>query len=396
MNRIASLFKLLVGCVVSAFHSNQHLSEHKRQVHKMIGRICGESDREATIDEQMGMLWESNPFRSVEQHVQSFITNGPRKIFVEYQPQNNGGIDRNVEKLNDVFSAFYRGSTWIPDTNLTHCDRRRKISYAMVLAYDGSKFCGWQRQQSVLPSVQASVEDTFCKVLGETRIDVRVAGRTDLGVSAVGQIGRVRVREPLLPKHLIQINEEAVHWRLRSILQVPSTFHPTFGATSRSYVYLIDGASILRHLLVSDPDQCSLPGLVVHMNKILRSMEDRHLDCYALSSKKVLTENTLCHIFHARARLVRHVDPSRATLSPNECDPIVLAIELCANRFLRRMVRIIVSTALRQAVSACLHKQCHHIGEEYMATLLEHRDRSLSAKAAPATGLVFVGASYSS
>ena len=57
---------------------------------------------------------------------------------------------------------------------------------ALGIEYDGSKFCGWQRQMNV-NSVQQTVEEVISKV-ADMPIRLYVAGRTDTGVHATEQI----------------------------------------------------------------------------------------------------------------------------------------------------------------------------------------------------------------
>ncbi|KAG2443369.1 hypothetical protein HXX76_001730 [Chlamydomonas incerta] len=67
--------------------------------------------------------------------------------------------------------------------------RLGKLSYRLVLAYDGTDYCGWQLQPAA-PTVQAQLEVALGKVMREDRgvLGVRAAGRTDSGVHARGQV----------------------------------------------------------------------------------------------------------------------------------------------------------------------------------------------------------------
>jgi tRNA pseudouridine38-40 synthase len=59
--------------------------------------------------------------------------------------------------------------------------------FALKIDYDGSPFCGWQRQAGGLPSVQQAVEEALARLEpGAPRI--AAAGRTDTGVHATGQV----------------------------------------------------------------------------------------------------------------------------------------------------------------------------------------------------------------
>ena len=82
--------------------------------------------------------------------------------------------------------------------------------------------------------VQAALDDR----------NVRVAGRTDAGVHAVGQVARVRCEATMtaeeLEKQLQEASARSGSWSCRRVLPVSHSFHPTFGATRRSYIYLVD------------------------------------------------------------------------------------------------------------------------------------------------------------
>ena len=110
---------------------------------------------------------------------------------------------------------------------------------AAILEYDGSRFSGWQRQEQAR-TVQAVVEEALSKVADEP-IQVTVAGRTDAGVHALGQVihfdtsavrsdySWVRGANSNLP------SEVALLWAA----PVDDGFHARFSATGRHYHYVI-------------------------------------------------------------------------------------------------------------------------------------------------------------
>ena len=57
----------------------------------------------------------------------------------------------------------------------------------LVLEYDGSRFCGWSRQPGGR-SVQEELERALAVVLRQPAVSLAVAGRTDAGVHALGQV----------------------------------------------------------------------------------------------------------------------------------------------------------------------------------------------------------------
>jgi len=62
--------------------------------------------------------------------------------------------------------------------------------YKIVVAYDGTDYCGWQKQKSV-PTVAQRLEDTFRTVF-EKSISIVGVSRTDAGVHALGQVASFR------------------------------------------------------------------------------------------------------------------------------------------------------------------------------------------------------------
>ena len=116
-------------------------------------------------------------------------------------------------------------------------------TFKLTIAYDGARYCGWQRQID-RPTVQGALEATLKRV-GAKEPKTLASGRTDAGVHALGQVVGVRV-ETSLPA-------DALHRALNAQLppdiavleldEVDATFHPISDAVRKRYRYLIhDGA----------------------------------------------------------------------------------------------------------------------------------------------------------
>jgi len=112
--------------------------------------------------------------------------------------------------------------------------------YKLTLEYHGRPFVGWQRQTNGM-SVQQAVEEAIEKFSGET-VTVHVAGRTDAGVHALGQVCHVDLEKETDADTV----RDAVNFHVRpytiSILdaeEVDEDFHARFSATERAYRYLI-------------------------------------------------------------------------------------------------------------------------------------------------------------
>jgi len=107
------------------------------------------------------------------------------------------------------------------------------------LAYDGSDFSGWAIQPD-RRTVQAQVEEAIEKI-ARVRIESIVAGRTDAGVHATGQVIHVDIPDSItiedLAYKLNRILDEDI--RINRIEVAPPAFHARFSALRRYYQYRI-------------------------------------------------------------------------------------------------------------------------------------------------------------
>ena len=119
------------------------------------------------------------------------------------------------------------------------------------LAYDGTQFAGWARQRSGLRTVQQTLEEALAAVLRLPEVPaVTVAGRTDAGVHARGQVCHVDVpaaQWAAVPGRSARSPADALVVRLAGVLppdvtvrrvaEAPAGFDARFSALSRRYAY---------------------------------------------------------------------------------------------------------------------------------------------------------------
>jgi tRNA pseudouridine38-40 synthase len=107
------------------------------------------------------------------------------------------------------------------------------------LAYDGTNFSGWGKQPD-RRSVQEEVEKAIVKI-SQSKVDSIVAGRTDAGVHATGQVIHVDLPESIqleeLGYKLNRILDTDV--RVMDVSVAPPAFHARFSALRRHYTYKI-------------------------------------------------------------------------------------------------------------------------------------------------------------
>jgi tRNA pseudouridine38-40 synthase len=136
------------------------------------------------------------------------------------------------------------------------------------LAYDGSNFAGWAKQPD-RRTVQECIEEALAKI-SRINPETIVAGRTDAGVHATGQVIHVDLPESIslddLTYKLNRILDEDV--RIQKISIAPEAFHARFSALRRKYRYkILDDNKVLDPLSRLDIASWYRPLDVDIMNK---------------------------------------------------------------------------------------------------------------------------------
>ena len=77
------------------------------------------------------------------------------------------------------------------------------MNYILTLAYDGSRYDGWQKQGNTDNTIQGKLEAVLSSVAGEP-VELQGAGRTDAGVHAEGQTASLRLSGEFSPALLME------------------------------------------------------------------------------------------------------------------------------------------------------------------------------------------------
>ena len=240
---------------------------------------------------------------------------------------------------------------------------------AAAVEYDGSSFCGWQRQNHS-PSVQAEVEAALTVVANEP-VTVACAGRTDTGVHGTHQIIHFDTGAERNPRNwLLGANANLpfgirLHW----VEERTAEFHARFSATARTYRYLI-------------ANQPHRPALFYHW----LTWEKSHLNERLMdeAAQQLLGEHDFSSF---RASGCQSLSPNRNVHSAKVWRQGGLVIfEITANAFLHHMVRNIVGGLL------CVGRGQQSV--DWLGSLLECRDRTKAPATARGNGLYLVKVSY--
>jgi len=239
------------------------------------------------------------------------------------------------------------------------------------LAYDGTDFRGWARQRD--PHIR-TVEGTLGEVLSFVlREDVRlsVAGRTDAGVHARGQVASFPSASRLAPAQI----QDAVNGALAPEVVVsrareaPGGFDARFSASARTYRYAISTAS------VDDPFTARFtwhrPGALAlaPMREAARRLVGEH-DFASFCREPGPGRSTVRHV--RRLSILRSGDR--------------LEVSVTANAFLHQMVRSLVGTLVAVGEGG--------IEPTEMRSILRARDRRSAGQLAPALGLTLERVTY--
>jgi tRNA pseudouridine38-40 synthase len=116
----------------------------------------------------------------------------------------------------------------------------------LTLAYDGSRFRGWARQRDpAIRTIEGTLAADLERILQEP-VKLSVAGRTDAGVHARGQVASLTTDSSVPPERL----QKALNGALAPELVVvtaayaPDGFDARFSARAREYVYRIHEAAL--------------------------------------------------------------------------------------------------------------------------------------------------------
>jgi tRNA pseudouridine38-40 synthase len=120
------------------------------------------------------------------------------------------------------------------------------VRVRMDLSYDGTEFSGWAKQAGGRRTVQGEIEDALRTVTRsrDTTYELTVAGRTDAGVHARGQVAHVDLPEGLWAEHQEKLLKRLAgrlskDVRVWALTEAPTGFNARFSAIWRRYAYRV-------------------------------------------------------------------------------------------------------------------------------------------------------------
>jgi tRNA pseudouridine38-40 synthase len=215
----------------------------------------------------------------------------------------------------------------------------------MEIEYDGRGFSGWQRQSAgTVPTVQGTIEGVLGRIVQE-KVSITGAGRTDKGVHARGQTASFSTGSTMDTGRLLHSSNSLLpaSVRITGMKQVPESFHARFSAVAREYrYYLLESPSAIDGRFAGC---CHGKPDIMVMNRLAERLHGNH-DFTAFSKEDSGQQGSRCTIMTAHwYRYGRFY---------------IFRIE--ANRFLRSMVRFLVSGMIETGMG--------RLGEEEFISML--------------------------
>ncbi|TNE31311.1 MAG: tRNA pseudouridine(38-40) synthase TruA [Alphaproteobacteria bacterium] len=253
--------------------------------------------------------------------------------------------------------------------------------WKITVEYDGSLYAGWQFQQHDM-SIQQALEEAVFAFSGESP-RLSVAGRTDAGVHALGQVAHFDLERESTEKTV----RDAVNAKLReqrhhgiSVVTaepVSEEFHARFGAQNRVYIYRILAAraappALLRNRVWHMRDRLDITAMNAGAQHLLGHHDFssfRAAGCQANSPLRTVS-------------LVEVTEDADAAYGAGQA----ISVRVEAKSFLYHQVRNIVGSLVPVGTGKWQ--------PEKIAEILAACDRTKAAATAPAHGLYFARVDY--
>ncbi len=252
-------------------------------------------------------------------------------------------------------------------------------NYKLTIAYDGTRYNGWQKQGNTDKTIQGKLEaviNCFVESVSghkpEEIVEINGAGRTDAGVHARGQVANVHIPKNGCAEELFKYLNEYLPEDIciLDVEEVSERFHARLSAKSKHYRYCICNNQKYPDLFMRKYEAYVKEPLdIAKMCEAAAYFVGEH-DFSSFCSNK--------HMKKSRVRNITDIKISK------EADKIVL--DFYGDGFLYNMVRIITGTLMEVGMG--------ERGPSAIPAIIEAKDRQAAGATAPAKGLYLMEVFY--
>ena len=254
-------------------------------------------------------------------------------------------------------------------------------NYKITVAYDGTRYKGWQSQKTTDATIQGKLETILEKAAGRP-IAVIGSGRTDAGVHAKGQTANFYLQDAWEAEELLELFNQYLPEDIAvlSVKEAKERFHSRFSATEKTYQYRIHTGKVPE---VFERKYVYSYGRTLHVENMKKAAEymTGTKDFASFCGNRHMKKSTVRSIYEIRFEET----PSKEFVSPyGSCGEIRILYR--GSGFLQSMVRIMTGTLIE-------------VGEgkrqpEDIPVILEAKNRALAGFTAPAQGLMLMEVRY--
>lgn len=253
-------------------------------------------------------------------------------------------------------------------------------NFKIILQYEGTRYQGWQKQDSTENTIQGKLETLLSKMAG-SKVEIQGSGRTDAGVHAVGQVANFHIDTDKTAKQIMEYMNFYLPEDIAvvDIEEVGERFHSRLNAKGKTYCYRVLNTPVphvfdRRYVHVTEEELD-----IEAMQKAASYLIGTH-DFKAFTSTKKSKKSTV--------RTIESIEIKRTdTLFPaysGEKGEIRFTFK--GNGFLYHMVRILMGTLLEVG----MHKR----KPEEMQDILDSGLRENAGFLVPAKGLTLMEVRY--
>lgn len=253
-------------------------------------------------------------------------------------------------------------------------------NFKVILQYEGTRYQGWQKQESTENTIQGKLEALLSKMTG-SKVEVQGSGRTDAGVHAAGQVANFHIDTMKTPSQLMDYMNFYLPGDIAviSIEEMGERFHSRLNAKGKTYMYRVLNTSVPhvfdRNFVYVVEEKLDIEA----MRRAASYLEGTH-DFKAFTSLKKSKKSTI--------RTIDSIRIEKAESSIYKRDGIMeeLRFTFSGDGFLYHMVRIMMGTLLETG----MHKR----EAEEIPDILKCGCRENAGELVPAKGLTLMEVRY--
>ena len=247
----------------------------------------------------------------------------------------------------------------------------------LLIAFDGSGYCGWQRQKNG-PTIQAEIEQALSVICNDD-IVLHGAGRTDAGVHAEGMAAHFTTSSPVTAGNLLRglnaLLPDAI--RILEATDRERDFHARYSALGKTYRYTIFTGPVMppcRRLYVHHvPVDLDFTSIRACLDFLVGTHDFSSFEATGSRDRKNENGRGAVRTMY-RTELYQYADS-------------YVDLLFTGDGFLRHMVRNLTGTIIE------VGKGKRNVEE--FKRIFDYRDRSQAGTTAPACGLSLIKVHYS-